>query len=103
MTPPTTIPARLTVSALADAISAELSDVQKALADIGHPDAPDDFVGPAASVGVASSLGHSVAIEPRDLALETLYENETGEMSEDQLSGRDLRPQGDPPGVGPGG
>ena len=86
-----TIPARLTVADLADALSVELAEVQAALVAGGYPNAPEDIVGPEVSLSTAKRLGKSIAVEPRDLALERLYESETGELNEELLSGRALQ------------
>lgn len=85
---PAIIPARVTVSNLADAIDRPVSEVQAALTARGQPDSPDDFLGADVAAGVARSLGSEVTVEPRDLALERLYEYEVrGEIDPD-IGGR---------------
>jgi transcription antitermination factor NusB len=71
------IPARLTVTQLADAIGEGFDLVAAALEARGEPSAPDDLVSGGLGVAVASALGREVSVEPRDLALEHLYELET--------------------------
>lgn len=72
-----TVPARLTAEALAEAMGHELSEVQQELGVRGEPNAPGDFVAGDIAVEVAAALGVSLSIEPRDLALEHLYSYET--------------------------
>ncbi|MGD2043706.1 MAG: transcription antitermination factor NusB [Acidimicrobiia bacterium] len=81
---PPIIPARLTVSALARAIGRDLLEVQAALRARNEPDAPDDVLGADIAAAIARTLGLAVTVEPRDLALERLYEYETrGEVGVD--------------------
>lgn len=78
------IPARITVSRLAETIDRETAEVQGVLEAGGHGSAPDELLGAETAIGVASALGIEVTVEPRDLALESLYEYETrGELSID--------------------
>jgi len=82
------IPARITVTGLAEAIGRTVEEVQSILRDRGEPDGPDDLLGWELATGVAEKLGESVTVEPRDLALEILYEFEArGELS-DEPEGR---------------
>lgn len=76
--PTPVIPARLTVAELAAALATEPETVGAVLEERGEPGAPDDFVSGELGVAVASQLGVKVIVEPRDLALECLYELETG-------------------------
>lgn len=75
--PAVVIPARLTVAQLAEAIGEAVGAVAESLEARGEPSAPDDLVSGALGVAVASALGREVTVEPRDLALEHLYELET--------------------------
>lgn len=85
---PPTIPARLTASDLAKEIDRDVSEVQAALRARNQPDTPEDVLGSDLAVAVARSLGADVRVEPRDLALEHLYEYEIrGEITGD-VSGR---------------
>lgn len=77
MTEPPPVPARLTAAELAQAIGVPLEEVRAALDERGESSSPGDLIGPAAAVQVAAKLGSEIAIEPRDLALEALYEFET--------------------------
>ncbi|MEA1902757.1 MAG: transcription antitermination factor NusB [Actinomycetota bacterium] len=80
---PVTIPARVTVERLAEAVGREMSEIQAVLNARGEPSAPNDIVDHALAADVARALGAEVRVETRDLALEYLYESETrGEMSE---------------------
>lgn len=72
-----TIPARVTASQLAAAIGSERSAVVAALGARGEPNGPDDLLDSDVAIETARVLGHSVAVEPRDLALERLYEAES--------------------------
>jgi transcription antitermination factor NusB len=87
MTDPTSvsiIPARITARDLADALGRPLGEVQAVLRAREEPDAPEDVLGAELAIAVASTLGVSVTVEPRDLALERLYELETrGELASD--------------------
>lgn len=86
---PPTIPARLTVEELATAIGAPLDQIVAVLRAREEPFGPDDAIGPDLSVVVANALGHSVMVEPRDLALETLYAMEVrGETTAPDLPPR---------------
>ncbi len=75
------IPARLTAEELAGLIGTDVDVVRAELRSLGEPDSPDDFVDARSARAVASRLGRQVVVEPRDLALEALYEFETrGEL-----------------------
>lgn len=78
------IPARLTAQELAGAIDRDVSEVQAALDAREQPHATEDILGADLAIDVAKALGSEVTVEPRDLALERLYEYETrGELSAD--------------------
>lgn len=78
------IPARLTASDLAGVIGRDVQEVQAVLAARNQPDAPDDVIGAELAIAVAATLGKTVTVEARDLALECLYELETrGEVASD--------------------
>jgi hypothetical protein len=73
-----TIPARVTVEELATALVLDIAEVQAALSARNEPSTPHDVVGAEVALEVARVLGVSLSIEPRDLALETLYQVEIG-------------------------
>lgn len=76
------IPARLTAVDLASRIDREPTEVCAVLAARGEPNSPEDFMAGDLAVAVARSLGATVTVEARDLALECLYELEAkGELS----------------------
>jgi transcription antitermination factor NusB len=78
------IPARVTAKELANAIDRDVNEVQAALRAREQSDAPEDILGADLAISVAKSLGVDVTVEPRDLALERLYEYETrGEIGSD--------------------
>ncbi len=77
VSPDATIPARVTAGDLAEIIGVELSGVQELLDALGEPSSPGDLVEPSVAVAVAEGLGRNATLEPRDLALESLYEFET--------------------------
>lgn len=68
------IPARVTASDLARTIGVDVSAVQAVLTALEEPDSPDDVLDSALAVQTAKTLGFEVEVEPRDLALECLYE-----------------------------
>lgn len=79
--PAATIPARLSVTELAEAIGVTPEAVGAILEARGEPWSPNDVIPGDLAMSVASELGVKVVVEPRDLALELLYELETrGEM-----------------------
>ncbi len=85
------IPARLTADELAELIGVDVDVVIAELRSLGEPDSPNDFVDGRLAGSVARRLGAEVVVEPRDLALEALYEYESrGELIAD-LEGRALR------------
>ena len=91
MSPLTTIPARITVTELARVCSVDVEKAQAVLVARSEPDAPGELLGPDVSVAVARTLGKQVTIEPRDLALEILYEIDTSGLDPDGGSGRTKR------------
>jgi N utilization substance protein B len=84
-----TIPARLTTAEFATATNRPIEEVQAILEERSEPFGQDDMIDPETSMMLARVLGVAVDIEPRDLALETLYELETrGEEGYDAGVGR---------------
>jgi transcription antitermination factor NusB len=82
------IPARVTAKELANTIERDINEIQAALRARQQPDAPEDILGADLAIAVAKSLGVDATVEPRDLALECLYEYETrGEIGSD-IGGR---------------
>jgi len=78
------IPARVTATDLAQAIDRDIIEVQAVLNAREQPDSPEDILGADLAIAVAKTLGVEVSVEPRDLALERLYEYETrGEIDSD--------------------
>ena len=78
------IPARVTATELAKAIERDVREVQAALDAREQPDSPEDILGADLAIAVAKTLGVEVSVEPRDLALERLYEFDTrGELGSD--------------------
>ena len=79
-----TVPARITVAELAQALSLDLDQVQAALAaHAGH-----ETLDAEAILAVTHALGVSVHIEPRDMALEALYGAEASGIDPTETSGR---------------
>ena len=82
------IPARVTAKELAKTIDRDVKEVLAALRAREQPDAPEAILGADLAIAVAKSLGVEATVEPRDLALERLYEYETrGEIGSD-IGGR---------------
>jgi transcription antitermination factor NusB len=78
------IAARVTVVELSEAIDRDVEEVKAALRAREEPDAPEYVLGADLAIAVAKTLGVEVTVEPRDLALERLYEYETrGEIGSD--------------------
>lgn len=71
------IPARLTVTELAQRIERDVSEVQAVLRAREESDAPEEMLGADLAIAVARILGVTASVESRDLALEGLYELET--------------------------
>jgi transcription antitermination factor NusB len=71
------IPARVTAQGLAEAIGLDVSEIQAVLRSHEEPDSPGDYLSADMSISAAKALGFVVTIEPRDLALECLYEFES--------------------------
>jgi N utilization substance protein B len=87
--PAPTIPARLTTLEFATATGRSIEEVQAVLESQSESSAPDEMFGPDLSMAIAEALGVEINIEPRDVALETLYELETrGEGEFEGLTGR---------------
>ncbi|MFQ5522601.1 MAG: transcription antitermination factor NusB [Acidimicrobiia bacterium] len=79
----TTIPARITVADLAQLLGRSLEEVQDVLHQQGEEDGPDHVLGWETAVALGRGFGEKLDVEPRDLALELLYEFETrGELSD---------------------
>ena len=87
---PVTVPARVSVSDFAEAIGRPISEVQAVLESREEPSAPGDLIGPGQSGAVGKMLGVGITVEPRDLALETLYDMATIRLP----SSRGLWPEG---------
>jgi transcription antitermination factor NusB len=78
------IPPRVSVSRLAKLTGLDVDEVLQALRDLGHTVTAEEILGAELAISVAGSLGVHVTTEPRDLALERLYEFETrGELGSD--------------------
>ncbi|HEU4895341.1 MAG TPA: transcription antitermination factor NusB [Acidimicrobiia bacterium] len=74
----------MTATELATAIGRDVREVQAVLDAREQPDSPEDILGADLAIAVARTLGVDVSVEPRDLALERLYEFDTrGELSSD--------------------
>ena len=82
------IPARPSVRDFADAIKKEVDEVQAVLTARNEPSGPGELLGADLAVAAAGVLGVEVVIEPRDLALELLYEHETRGETGDYPEGR---------------
>ncbi len=82
------IPARISATDLAIAIGRDLTEVQAVLSARERADSPEEILGADLSVAVAKTLGVEVSVEPRDLALERLYEYETRGEIESDVGGR---------------
>lgn len=78
---PVVVPARLTVAELADRIDVSVGKVRAALAEMGEPSGATDVVGGNTLTRVADRLEKNVYVEPRDMALETLYELEVNKRA----------------------
>lgn len=83
-----TVPARTTVSKLAEALDVDLEEVQTVLAAGAEPGSPEEVLDAGTILSIAEALGARVHIEPRDVALETLYEVETSGIDPTGISGR---------------
>jgi N utilization substance protein B len=82
--PARVIPARITASRLAETTGLDVKRVLQALHNQGHVVAEEEILGAELAISVAGQLGVPVTVEPRDLALECLYEFETrGELGSD--------------------
>ena len=76
--PIASIPARVTVEQLASALGLDLAEVQAVLSARDEQSSPDEVLGADLALAVAKVLGVPLNIEARDLALEALYQIETG-------------------------
>ena len=88
--PIASIPARVTVEQLAAALRLDLTEVQAVLEARAEISSPDDVLGPDLAMAVARALGVPLNVEARDMALEVLYQLETGGEAGDlhDLKGR---------------
>jgi N utilization substance protein B len=86
-----TIPARLSIAELAETLEVEVPTVRNALAHQGESESSDSVIGADVAVAVASYLGKELAVEPRDIALESLYQDETSGVPNTTLDGRARR------------
>jgi len=87
--PAPTIPARLTAVEFAAATGRPIEEVQAALEARSESSGSDEMLSPELSMAIAGALDVHISIEPRDVALETLYELETrGEHEFEGLTGR---------------
>lgn len=78
------IPARVTAAELAASINRDLIEVQTELKAWDQPHSAEEILGADLAIAIANTLGVEVTVEPRDLALERLYELETrGEIGSD--------------------
>lgn len=81
---PARIPARISASRLAETTGLEVDAILEELSEQGRIVAKDEILGAELAISVAGQLGIPVTVEPRDLALECLYEFETrGELGSD--------------------
>jgi N utilization substance protein B len=81
--PTSNIPARVTVEELARSIGIEIDQVQAVLDARGEESSPDEVLAGDLALAVARALGARVNIEPRDVALETLYRVDVGGDAEE--------------------
>ncbi len=84
---PISLPARSTSTQLAEALGCDVSAVQAALNASGEQHGPDEILDSKTTLAVAKYLGREIQIEPRDLALECLYEFDSNYP---ELGDRDL-------------
>jgi len=82
------IPARITPGQLAERIGKTITEVEGVLRARDQPDSTDDVLGGETATEVAATLGVKVTVEPRDLALERLYEYESRGELEADVGGR---------------
>ncbi len=85
---PTVIPGRVTVKGLARVLDRAVPEVQEVLRARDLPDAPEEFLDASSALAVAGFFGVTVIIEPRDLALERLYEYEVRGEPDAEPEGR---------------
>jgi N utilization substance protein B len=82
------IPARVTAKDLASTSGMDIEEVLAVLRAREEADAPEDVMSAGLAIVVARTLGVVVTVEPRDLALERLYEYETRNEMESDVGGR---------------
>lgn len=82
------VPARTTVGTFAARIGVDAEEVARIIRARDESSGQDDMLGPTLAVEIAGILGVSVMIEPRDLALEYLYEHENRGEIRHGLTGR---------------
>lgn len=69
---------------LAKVLGIDVEALRDALAQVGYQADLEDIIGADVAIRVAEHLGRPVTVEPRDLALERLYEYDTrGELADD--------------------
>jgi transcription antitermination factor NusB len=83
-----TIPARISASQLAEFIERPLGEVTAVLAARGEPAGDDEAMGAELAIAIAATLGVTVQVEPRDMALECLYELDTRGEIGGEVGGR---------------
>ena len=76
---------------LAEALGIDVDQVRGVLGDRSQADAAADALDAEATLAIAHALGKSIHIEPRDMALEALYESESSGIDPAGLSGRAQR------------
>ncbi len=78
-----TIPARLTVRELSEAVGIAVEELEAGLRARGRLEGPDDHISGPLAAELAKTAGMDVSVEPRDLALEYLYSLESvGEVGD---------------------
>ena len=80
---PVHVPARISMSDLAEALRRPVEDLAGALVERFGDLSPTDIVGPDQITEVGRALGYEVLVEMRDLVLEALYQAEVGDGEPD--------------------